>query len=141
MQLIATGFLDKGTPYLKFSLEGIADPKEVTAIIDTGFSGFVSMPLIQAFPLGLPLYGTTNVQLADGQTQTKLLASGKAHFADRQRVGLVVLEPGKTDALVGMDFLRTFGLALFVAEVGVGLYDETEVQKAAQASQNNQGTT
>ncbi len=130
--LVALGSFDNGTPSLKFLLGGVANEKEFTAVIDTGFSGFVSMPMIQAFPLGLPLFGTTTVTLADGKSQTKLVAQGKAQLSDKQHFGLVILESGSSDVLIGMDFLRAFGLALLVMKARIGLYDEEKVQKALQ---------
>ncbi len=134
--LVATGSFDNGTPSLKFSLGGVGGEKEFTAVIDTGFSGFVSMPMIQAFPLGLPLYGTTTVILADGKSQTKLVAHGKAQLSDKSQFGLVILEFSSIDVLIGMDFLRTFGLALLVMKAGISLFDEEKILKALQKIQD-----
>jgi predicted aspartyl protease len=131
--LVASGFLDKiGNPCVKIKIAGVysktGNESEYDAIIDTGFSGFISMPLIQAFPLGLPLHGTTSVTLADGQEQYKLLAGGRLCVGNRKNFefGLVILEQTSTDILVGMDFLRTFKLALFVTQLGVSLLDEDD---------------
>ena len=129
--LKATGSIVGGTPSLKIKLQGVfsKDPAEFVGIVDTGFSGFISIPIIQAFPLGLPLYGTTNVTLADGQTQSKLIAQAKATIGGQTELGLVILEPSSTEVLIGMDFLRRFNCALFVTSNGIALLDETEVQK------------
>jgi hypothetical protein len=72
------------------------------------------MPLVQAFPLGLPLHGTTTVTFADGQNQVKLLAGAKVSVCTKtkEEFGLIILEETSTDILVGMDFLLTFKLAL-----------------------------
>ena len=72
------------------------------------------MPLVQAFPLGLPLHGTTTVTFADGQNQVKLLAGAKVSVGTKtkEEFGLIILEETSTDILVGMDFLLTFKLAL-----------------------------
>ena len=71
------GFLhESGSPAIDLEISGpFPDVRQgFTAIIDTGFTGFVSMPLASAFPLGLSLFGTSSVVLADGNSQTKLLA-------------------------------------------------------------------
>jgi hypothetical protein len=52
-----------GNPRLKFHLCGVArDPPglEFEAIIDTGFSGFIQLPMQHAFSLKLPLEGTSS---------------------------------------------------------------------------------
>jgi len=131
--LVATGFFDNGNPSLKIQLAGVFNqtPVEFTAIIDTGFTGFIAMPLIKAFPLGLPLFGTTQVTLADGQTQTKLVAQAKATIGTQTKIGIVILEPSSNDVLIGMDFLRTFKLALFLTTMGIALLDEGAFEKIA----------
>jgi predicted aspartyl protease len=131
--LIAAGFFDSnGNPSLRIGLAGVFNNKgtEFDTIIDTGFSGFIAMPLIKAFPLGLPLAGTTSVTLADGASHTKLIAIGKATVGDRTKDGIVILEPSSNDILIGMDFLRTFGLALSLDTTKIVLCDEQEFQEA-----------
>jgi predicted aspartyl protease len=124
------GSLEDGTPALKISVGGVfGQPKEVTVIVDTGFSGFLSMPLIQAFPLGLPLYGTADVVLADGSTQAKLQAMAKVTFDGVAQTGLVILEPDSNEILIGMDFLRRFKRGLFLTSAGLVMVDEDELSK------------
>jgi predicted aspartyl protease len=112
------GYLHKsGSPAVKIKVWGVfqASAQEFEAIIDTGFTGFLSMPMVQAFPLGLVLVGTTNVVLADGSTDTKLTALGTIGLASGQnKVGVIILEPNPTDILVGMEFLNRFERTLFL---------------------------
>lgn len=117
--LVASGFFENGNPSLKIQLSGVFNPtpQEFTGIIDTGFSGFVSMPLIKAFPLGLPLFGSTSVMLADGAVQSKLMAQAKATIGGKTGTGIVILEPSSKDILIGMDFLRTFKMGLFITKM------------------------
>jgi predicted aspartyl protease len=112
-----TGYLhSSGSPAAKIRIWGVFEQaaQEFEAIIDTGFSGFLSMPMVQAFPLGLVLMGTTNVVLADGSTDTKLIALGRVRLgASGERQGVVILEPNNTtDILIGMEFLAQFELTL-----------------------------
>lgn len=76
---VKIGFLDKaGHPHIKIRVWGLSADfgREFEAMIDTGFSGYLSIPLVQAFPLALTLFGTTQYELADGSMSPKLLAHG-----------------------------------------------------------------
>jgi predicted aspartyl protease len=134
----AIGSLDKdGSPTLKIKVAGVNKPTEFVAIIDTGFTGFLSMPLIAAFPLGLPLKGTTSVELADGNEQSKLMAHCKVTIDDKTdpQFGLVILEPSSTAVLAGMEFLRAFKFGLFLSASGIILFDDEEFAKAAREAE------
>lgn len=112
-----SGYLSKsGSPALKISIWGVDRQfaKEFEAIIDTGFTGFLSMPLMQAFPLGLILFGTTKVVLADGSTDTKLTALGTVGLGAASKMGVIILEPGSSEILIGMEFLNQFERTLLV---------------------------
>ncbi len=92
------------------------------AIVDTGFTGFVAMPLIKAFPLGLVLAGTTNIVLADGSTRPRLTAYGDAILDKTMKPGVVILDPTSDDVLLGMDFLRKFEATLTVDLINKTVY-------------------
>jgi len=123
-----TGFLDNlGHPYLKIKVWGLSDQfaQEFDALIDTGFSGYLSMPLVQAFPLALTLFGTTQYQLADGSMSPKLLAHGSISCQGETTSGLIALEANASSGpLLGMEFLRQSNKILFVSKTAVMLVDE-----------------
>lgn len=124
-------FGNSGSPILKIAVSGpFSKGKEFEAVLDTGFTGFLSMPLIEAFPLGLVLYGTAGVLLADGRQQFKLTAKGMITVGSEQKVGIVILEPGSSELLLGMAFLRQFERVLYVSRNEVVLINEAELQKA-----------
>ncbi len=58
MTQVTGSFDSAGNPVLKISVYGAVEQakREFEAILDTGFTGFLSMPLLQAFPLALILY-------------------------------------------------------------------------------------
>ena len=142
-----TGFFDKtGSPALKVKIRGpFGKGVEFDAILDTGFTGFISMPLMKALPLGLMLYGTMSIELADGSKATKLTAKGMAEVLGEKKVGVVVLEPTSNDVLLGMAFLRIFGRALFVTKNLTFLVDETRTpdqnESTAPKNEGEQDTT
>lgn len=111
-----TGLFDEnGSPTVEIEVSGpVHAPRKLTAIVDTGFSGFLLIPLLEAFPIGLILSGTTSIELADGSKQNKLTCLGQVHFGGVEKVGLIIIEWENTDILVGMDFLRKFEKTLVV---------------------------
>jgi predicted aspartyl protease len=123
-----TGHFDSlGNPCLKFHLCGVAhDPPglEFEAIIDTGFSGFIQLPMQHAFSLKLPLEGTSSYVLADGTRGTSLTALAHTTFGGMTVLGVISLTPGSLDVLVGMDFLRRFKLGLIMTKGTILLTDE-----------------
>lgn len=82
-------------------------------MLDTGFSGFLSLPLAHAFKVGLILASTASFTLADGSTDHTLLCWGGIRIKDEEQVGLISVSKGN-DALIGMDFLRKFKKKLYL---------------------------
>jgi predicted aspartyl protease len=108
-------FDTSGCPTIKFKVSGITGkPTEFTALVDTGFSGFLSLPMLSAFPLGLVLSGTMNITLADGSTHVRLTCRGMVEIDGSKKIGLITLETGASDVLVGMEFIAKFNKQLVV---------------------------
>jgi predicted aspartyl protease len=125
---LKTGYLDEaGHPYIKIKVWGLSDKfaQEFEAMIDTGFSGYLSIPLVRAFPLALTLFGTTQYQLADGSMSPKLLAHGSIDHQGEVTSGLIALESNSNcGPLVGMEFLRQSKKLLLLGRNQVVLVDE-----------------
>ena len=108
-------FDSSGSPIIEIEVSGpLTKPTKFIAMMDTGFSGFLLLPILEAFPVGLILRGTTPITLADGTTQTKLTCLGEVHFDGERQSGLIIIEWQSTEILVGMDFLRKFNRKLVV---------------------------
>ncbi len=122
---------ESGSPVIKIVIAGAfpASAQEFEATVDTGFTGFISMPIMSALPLGLPLYGTTSVQFADGGTSSRFTALGVATLGGETEAGVVILQPSTTSTLVGMEFLRKFKKSLVMYRGVIVLIDETVVDK------------
>jgi len=132
---IWNGYFGKsGSPVLKIKVSGpFTEGREYEAILDTGFTGFLSIPLVQAISLGLVLHGTTAVSLADGSTCYRLTARAMVKVEDEEQIGVAILEPTSIELLLGMGFLRLFKKAIFVSQFGVGLASEEDISKIVQA--------
>jgi predicted aspartyl protease len=79
-------------------------PETVDAIVDTGFNGFLTLPLAQIARLRFPYEGIAEVILGDGDT-VRLDSFAATVLRDGQlRTGLVLAAEGMP--LVGMDLLH-----------------------------------
>ena len=133
-----------GNPSLKFHLCGVIHKEpglEFEGIIDTGFTGFIQLPLQHAFSLKLPLEGTASYTLADGNQTACLIALAKTTFAGKTVIGAVTLAPGSQDILVGMGFLRQFKLGIIMFKDKIILLDEEELDKIGQKQQTDERAT
>ena len=143
---LKTGYLDDaGHPHIKIKVWGRSADfgREFEAMIDTGFSGFLMLPLVQAFPLALTLYGTTNCTLADGSQSPKLSAEGSIDHDGEVTSGIIILEGNASSGpLVGMNFLRKSSKVLVLGRQGVFLVDESDLpSKEAEAATSEEPPT
>lgn len=123
-------FDNLGNACIKFHLCGVvhkAPGLEYEGIIDTGFTGFIQLPLQYAFSLKLPLEGTASYTLADGTQGACLVALARTTFAGKTVTGAVTLAPGSQDILVGMAFLRQFKLGMIMVKSQVVMINEEEL--------------
>jgi clan AA aspartic protease len=128
MVAIHGSFDNRGAPTVTISIspaEGVASTKQFTAVIDTGFDGFVRMPSDQAETLGLTPNTASEMENADGTVDVVALASARVTVGGDSREGLIHLQHAVDEVLVGLDFLRAFRkvLVLSVAENRVLLLD------------------
>ena len=77
------------------------------AIVDTGFTGGVSIPVSKSFPLGLILHGIATFTLADNSEESAFLCLGTARMEDEEKLMIFSLTKGN-DILVGTEFLASF---------------------------------
>jgi predicted aspartyl protease len=126
---VKAGQIIKGHPHVDVlvSPDGIAGSK-FSALIDTGFSGFLSVPVITASLLGLKTHATARYTLANGKLSDPIpLAYGYACLEGDQFVqGLISLSE-HTSTVVGVDFLFRCGKALLLSSRGVVILSEAEI--------------
>jgi predicted aspartyl protease len=126
MRMFAGTFDASNTPTLEIRVNGDDESKVYRAAIDTGFTGFVSLPINEMIPLRLKTDGAAKVTLADGSEVIDLLAPGSVTLGDQTEAGLICLNETSAEVLIGIEFLRTFKLALIVTSTRITLYDEKE---------------
>jgi len=120
-KVIASGYIGrKGAAKLKFRIHGI----KLVGMIDTGFTGFISLPLPLAERFNLTPSGIAVAVMADGAQHVMVTSKAPVKFAGKVREGTVFVEPNANIILVGMDFLHKFHLGLIVTKNKVYLVDE-----------------
>ena len=102
---------------LTLSLEGPAgETRDIAAVIDTGFTGFLTVTPALAVELGLPFEGTARATLADG-SETTFPYYGVAVLWDG-RTRYVEADAADTTPLVGMRLLDGHSLYVEVEDGG-----------------------
>ncbi len=94
------------SPEVTVEVLGLNEGKSVSAIVDTGFTGFLQIPLSIGIACNLRLWGVSWSILADGSRVKNLQCVGKIRFADREIFGIISLSDTAEDCLLGMQFLQ-----------------------------------
>jgi predicted aspartyl protease len=126
MRIFTGSFDGTGSATLNIKVAGSGPGQEYSATIDTGFTGFVAMPIQEMITLGLKSEGAASVALGDGSVIYNLVAPASVTVGSQTVQGPILLDDTSSEILVGMAFLRAFRLALILTNTHVVLYDEAE---------------
>lgn len=88
----------------------------LTAVLDTGFNDFLTIPTVLADQLGLPLEGSTEAELADGQVA--LLDYYSAEVESNGRFVPILVLAADGGSLIGMSLLYGHQVSLQVIDGG-----------------------
>ena len=112
-----------GSPILKITVYGNKGEVTIYGILDTGFDGFICLPIAIAVPLGLELINVTDSELADGTiVQDELVFMGKVLWDD-EVVDVDILLTRSVDTLIGTAMLMNSDVRLDfrIGEVSVSI--------------------
>ena len=101
---------------IELEVVSLAQRVKIEAVIDTGFTGFLMLPIDLINRLNLPLIGKRNVLLADGNSVPLNLYRVKVIWHSVERVVYVL--QSDTESLVGMSLLHGSRLTLDVVRDG-----------------------
>lgn len=94
------GTFNNDQPVIEIEVKGVTGiSKKINALVDSGFNGYLQIPFVEAFPLGLVLAGVQSNSLADGSTTSHLVCQGQVCIEGRcvnttidiQRANIVLL--------------------------------------------------
>ena len=95
------GYIDEcGQARVRVGIIGRKKEIAVDAVIDTGFDGYLCLPVQLAIQLGLELSGSIKVELADGSIKRELVFSGLTKFGEEAKKARITLTESM-DALIG----------------------------------------
>ena len=110
--MITGVILDNGTPVIELKIRGSREEVTVEGILDTGFNGFLCLPIAVATSLGLELIDATESELADGTvTQDDLVFAGQAEW-DGAMLEVEILLTRSEDTLIGTAFLKGYRIEI-----------------------------
>jgi len=105
------GDLDENNqPRIRVIATGIRMENRIDAIIDTGFDGYLCLPVQIAIQAGLELYGAQVSELADGSVRNELVFIGQVAFENQSSAEVEILLTESDDALVGVALLMPYKL-------------------------------
>ena len=106
-----TFFDDRNHPKIKLAVGGAKQSNLLEAILDTGFDGYLSLPINIAVTLGIELTAVVAVEYADGRTSQELVFSVRVDFDGKEKIVPATLTAG-AEALAGTALLADYELKL-----------------------------
>ena len=88
----------------------------INAVVDTGFTGALTLPSHVVASLGLPWRGREQCELGDGEFQLFDVHAGNVLWDGRERQ--VEVDVAETEPLVGMELIYGYDLHIRVVEGG-----------------------
>ncbi len=133
---IRVGSLVNGHPYIEILVS--PDGKKIakqTALLDTGFSGFISIPVESAKLMGLKAHATALYTLANGKTSEPVpLAHGYAGLEGDPLVQGLFSISEHASTVAGMDFLIRCGKVLAITPTGIVTMNAAEFEATLRRS-------
>lgn len=96
-------------PKIKLIVVGARKSSLLEAILDTGFDGYLSLPINIAVTLGIELTAIIPVEYADGRRSQELVFSVRVDFDGKEEIVPATLTAG-AEALVGTALLANYEL-------------------------------
>jgi clan AA aspartic protease len=110
--MINTGSVDRlRQPRIKLTVKGNRKSININPAIDTGFNGYLSLPVAIAIPLGLELKGEVPVELADGSLKKELTFRGAVNWQGLE-YDIDIFLTESVDALLGSGLLQGLKLTI-----------------------------
>ena len=112
MRMMKGKISDNGSPLIEIRVIGSRANITVEGILDTGFDGYLCLPVTTAVSLGLELIKLENAELADGTIlEDEPVFTGRMEWS-REIIDVDVVLTKSADTLLGTDLLRGMEVGL-----------------------------
>ena len=119
------GTFNNDQPLIEVEVRGVTGiSKKIQALVDSGFNGYIQIPYVEAFPLGLVLAGVQANTLADGSTSSHLVCRGQVCIDGKCIDTTVDIHPANI-VLLGTKLLKELGKT-FILDCSVGRVEIVE---------------
>jgi len=118
---------------IEITIHGLYKSQNYGAILDSGFTAGLSIPLVLAVDLGLSRIGTTTVTLADGTTTVLPLFTTKVQVGDTT-IDTPTIVMG-SDILIGMELMQNFRVCVNAKDGNVSVVEQSELEKVKRLSE------
>lgn len=130
------GSFNNDQPVIKIEVKGLTGiSKEVEALVDSGFNGYLQIPFVDAFPLGLVLAGIQANTLADGSTTPHLVCKGKVCIDGKCIDTTIDVQPANI-VLLGTKLLKELQ-KVFVLDCSTGRVEITDCKSDQQRNEKS----
>lgn len=103
------GTFDNDQPKIEIEVKGVnGSPKKLIALVDSGFNGYLTLPYVEAFPLGLVLTGIQSNTLADGSSASHFVCIGQICVGGKCVTTTIDIQPANI-ILLGTKLLKELG--------------------------------
>lgn len=102
------GTFNNDQPKINIGVKGAVGPKNIEALVDSGFNGYLTLPYTIAFPLGLILIGIQSSTLADGTTTSHFVCIGEICVDNKCVSTTIDIQPSGM-VLMGTKLLKELG--------------------------------
>lgn len=106
-----TFFDAKNHPKIRLAVGGAKQSNLLEAILDTGFDGYLSLPISLAVTLGIELTAIISVEYADGRRSQELVFSVEVDLDGKREIVPATLTAG-AEALIGTALLAKYELRI-----------------------------
>ena len=130
--MIPAEYDTRGSIIVELTLIGECGEIKKKALLDTGFSGSIAIPLSIGCEIGLQSVGNGRVILASGETVAVPIFAGKIRIGADEKDCVYLIMAGADEVLLGMDIIKDYDVQFHGAKRTIRIARGEEAEEAAE---------